>query len=320
MFYITVFPDTDYFLWQLQVQNFNFLKMHIDLSKVIILVGYKNEVNPKFIEYKNKVKNTGLNILFYQNTLTNNTYSPSIRPHLLKKFMFDNPHFENEYLFLHDVDIIFRKIPNFEVLKKENTWITAECSHYLGYEYLKTTTQNEELIDMMCGIIGISKNIIIKNAKNSGGAQYFGKGLNYLFWEKVENDCFRLYKYLQNIRMTDDAEIAKTGFKKNPNTIQAWTAGMWAELYNLWLFEFETEISNELDFAWATYSTEMYQHKNIFHNAGVTKKTKEGYFLKTNYVNESPFDKDLSFVTPEKACYYYVKEIEETKKWLEWLN
>ena len=33
----------------------NFVKHGIDLSKVIVLISYKNQINPKFIEYKNKI-------------------------------------------------------------------------------------------------------------------------------------------------------------------------------------------------------------------------------------------------------------------------
>lgn len=307
MYFLTAFPDTEYFLWQTQVQHSNFEKVGINLQKVICLVSIRGNVSQSFLEYSKKTKAI---IIFYQDDILYKTYIPTIRPNLIKKFMKDNPHFENEYLFLHDSDIIFRKLPDFESLKKENTWILADTKGYIGYQYL--VSKGQKIIDDMCAIVGINKSIVVNNNESSGGGQYFGKGLDYLFWEKVEKDCELLYNKINNIEpykedffKTNNVELTRE------NMIQSWTAGMWSELWNMWLFGFKTEINEEIDFSWATDNYERYLIKNIMHNAGATLDHKN-LFVKGQYINKKPFGEDFSYVDKNTASYAYVKAIEET--------
>jgi hypothetical protein len=50
-------------------------------------------------------------------------------------------------------------------------------------------------------------------------------------------------------------------FPINPGQIQFWTAEMWSLLWNLWLSDYKTEITNELDFSWATDNVEKYEKR-----------------------------------------------------------
>jgi hypothetical protein len=160
----------------------------------------------------------------------------------------------------------------------------------------------------MCRIVGILPDCIIKNDRNCGGAQYVfnhPSTTNPEFWEKVLNDCVLLYNYMQ-----------ATLTEVSPNhPIQAWTADMWALLWNLWLFDANTEISNELSFSWPSSGISEWNSHKIFHNAGVTADNKD-MFYKGNYLNEFPFDHDHSYVNPQLCSSEYVKEFEGAKKLL----
>jgi hypothetical protein len=309
MYYITAFPDTDYFLWQTQVQHYNFLKKGINLNNVICLVSYQNNViNPKFVEYSKKVNAT---IIFYKDEIPNRTYVPSIRPNLLKRFFKDNP-FSNDYMLFHDSDIIFRKVPNFEGMK-DGKWHLADTVGYIGYQYLKTT--RNDILDIMCNIVGIDKDTVIRYNNKSGGGQYFGKNSTFEMWNKIEKDTAEIYSKIYAIEQFQKEEITKTGKTNSENIIQAWTAGMWAELYNLWFFNNKTVIDKELDFSWADNYVDSYNKHNIYHNAGVIKEMDKDFFFKGNYINKSPFEEQFNY-TADKACYYYVQDIIETKQWL----
>ena len=70
-----------------------------------------------------------------------------------------------------------------------------------------------------------------------------------------------------------------------------WTSDMWAVLWNIWLLDIETKITNELDFSWATDNLEQYNKKPILHMAGVTEDLKNTKFYKGDYINVNPLDK-----------------------------
>ena len=80
-------------------------------------------------------------------------------------------------------------------------------------------------------------------------------------------------------------------FPINPGQIQFWTAEMWSLLWNLWLFDYKTEITNELDFSWATDNIEKYEKMPILHMAGVTDDLKSTKFYKGEYINVDPIQK-----------------------------
>jgi hypothetical protein len=80
-------------------------------------------------------------------------------------------------------------------------------------------------------------------------------------------------------------------FPINPGQIQFWTAEMWAVLWNLWLLNYETKITNELSFCWATDPVVIYDKNPILHMAGVTDNLKSTKFYKGEYINVDPIQK-----------------------------
>jgi hypothetical protein len=299
MLFISAQPDTDYFIWQLEVQYHNFSKYGFE-KDMIILFGYKKEngVNEKAKIFANKVN---ARVFFIDDTREDTTYISSIRPHLLKKY-FKYYDVDEPFLY-HDSDIIFISKPNFNTIlncKKCKGVYLSDTISYIGANYIKS--KGDDLLHEMCKIVEINPQIVINNENNSGGAQYLFKHIvDFKFWEKVEKDSIGLFKHMQN-----------TLTKYSPDhPIQSWCADMWAVLWNIWYINVETKIRKELDFTWSTYHIDPANKASILHNAGVLN-TMNNMFYKGNYYNKSPFNDDLSFVDSNYNSYLYVKEIIET--------
>jgi hypothetical protein len=132
------------------------------------------------------------------------------------------------------------------------------------------------------------------------------KNTNYEFWDKVELDSVRLYKYF----FDEEPNYVKKYDSDYP--IQKWTAGMWSFLWNAWYFGHETIVDKRLDFGWVTNSYSDVENYPILHNAGVTSDS-DRMFYKGNYISRLPYNDNLD-IDPSKASYYYWNEIQETAK------
>ena len=245
MYFITICPDELYFHWQLQVQHYNFIVKHkIAPENIICLLGSKGEINLEFAQYCKKI---GVKLINYDISNLDMSYKPIIRPNLLKRFYKDYPEFKEKYVFIHDSDIIFTKLPYFKGITNDN-WYLSDCNNYLGYEYLKRF--GNTLLTEMCNIVGIKQQLLLEKDNNCGGAQYYGNDLDWRFWEKVENDTIKLFNVLKiqsEINKKEFFDIHNVELGKN-NAIQAWTAGMWADLWNLHLRK-NVITHKELDFS-----------------------------------------------------------------------
>jgi hypothetical protein len=305
MYYLSAQPDSSYFIWQLEVQINNFRKFNLEKS-MIILIGYDpvSGVNPYASELKNK---TIAKIFYYPDNrdIDHKKYLPTIRPFLLRQFFLDNPnHFHNKPWMYHDGDIIFRKLPKIKGLRTSNKIYVSDTRSYLDSGYVKS--KSKELFLEMCKIVKIRPELVEGNDINCGGAQYVfgGKcGMGAYFWDKVYDDCLNLYNFTNG-----------TIHQYSPlHPIQAWTADMWAVIWNMWLMGFKTEISRELSFSFATDNISNWLKHNIFHNAGVLANNTY-LFYKGNYINKLPFNEDFSYISRNHCSFKYVEEIMEIKK------
>jgi hypothetical protein len=156
----------------------------------------------------------------------------------------------------------------------------------------------------MTNTIGISKQIVEINNNNSGGAQYLLKELNSTFWEKVYIDSINLNKVLIDFN------------NKNPiglRGINSWTAEMFAILWNIWFFGYETGISNELSFSWGVDDITEYERHNILHMAGLTENEKGTRFFKGEFIKISPLERlkqnknFFNYVDKKSASFKYVE-------------
>lgn len=291
--------DNDYNIWQLQVQMFNFKKFGIE-DKAIVLIGFnpKLGVSDNAIRFKDQTK--ALVIFLPDNRdLSDRLYTPSIRPHLIKQLYINHKvMIENSAMLYHDCDILFLKLPRVkDLLLKRKIFVSDITTYYVN--------QIEgDLFKEMCKTVGIPMNMVIKNEKSIGGAQYlFNSSLNfsYDFWDKIEHDSNNLYKLL----LVSGDKYGKDMLK------QSWSADIWAILWNIWLLGVDTEVSNELSFTMGNSPIEELDNCNIYHNSGVSADMGSDFFYKRNFINTSPFDADLSHVSKSYCSSFYVSEIQD---------
>ena len=86
---------------------------------------------------------------------------------------------------------------------------------------------------------------------------------------------------------------------------------MWAQLWG-WVREGRSIRSfDELEFCTATDPISRWDEVKILHNAGVTPDKAGHLFFKGQYVDYSPFGKDLSWVDQSKCSWRYVEAIQK---------
>ena len=296
-------PAALYYTWQVEVMINNFIKNGVNGNNMDIVCSIQDGVVPD--EWR-KLQNgyPYVRFFFYEDTREDKIYSPSIYFNLLKQHIVSEPEIQNEVLFLYDCDTIFTRKVNFGVLRQmidNNAWYLSNTNSYINYDYI--ISKGNDVYQHMCDIIGIDPLIPKLMNSNSGGAQYIVKNTTFEFWEKVELDSVKLYKKFCELEPLWDKEFYP---------IQKWTAGMWSFLWNGWLYGNETIVDKRLDFTWSTNPIEETTECFILHNAGVLDAYGDMFF-KGDYVLRLPYNQNLE-INPNKASYFYWKEIQETAK------
>ena len=287
--------DSNYFIWQLLVQERNFEKVGIDLKDVYHLIGYNNVSNPEWEKWKSKFKS---NLVFIQDTRESKHYLLSLRFFLLSEFFKANPALVNKYVLHIDSDVIFREELLLETMMDGRVHL-SDTDHYTGYTHF-VQTRVPEILEDMCRIVGIDSNII--KTKKAGGAQWFFTGLDWNFFktceiqsEQMHLNYFAKINYYKSkfygceenaetIRQIENSATTKFNF-------QHWTFEMWVWLWNMWKLGIKTFNNSDLDFSWATDSIDRYNQCSIFHNAGIANG--DVRFNKQNYINTFPFNKNF---------------------------
>ena len=309
--FVTAQPDVPYFHWQVKLYTHNFIEKGIYPNQIHVI--FSTLGNNKLSQGAEDLKKIGINIHSYKDERVNKRYIPSIKPFLLYKWLEQYPQY-GKCFFLHDADIIFRELPDFEKMMNDDICYLSDTIGYIGYDYIMDccrryesqhpTSEKGQLLKEMADTIGISVDLIKENQKNSGGGQYIIKNTDYKLWEKIYIDSFTLYNKML---------IYQRKFPINPGQIQFWTAEMWAVLWNLWLHNFKTKVVNELSFSWATDNVDVYKKHSILHMAGVTDDLKKTKFYKGEYINIDPIQKLI-----EDPTYFdYVDTKSSTIKYIE---
>lgn len=312
IYFISAQPDIPYFHWQVELYIHNFLKMGIKLENIIVLFALVDGKKTPHINSMNLIKR-GVKVFYYTDEREKKHYIPSIKPYLLSKFLKDFPEY-GKLFFLHDSDIMFRKIPKIDELLNDNVCYVSNTNGYLNYDYLSncskryedkhSTYQSNELINKMSYIVGISPAEIQKNNNHAGGAQYLLKNNSWEIWLKIYKDSIRLYDYLMTLGKNYPLESGH---------IQFWTAEMWSILWNLWYFEKEVRVSDILDFSWATDTVKVYNKKDILHLAGVTENNSSDKFYKGNFINNDP----IVNLKNNSKYFDYIDKTNSTIKYVE---
>jgi hypothetical protein len=312
LIFVSAQPDVPYFHWQVRVYVHNFIEMGINPNQIhVVFAMVHGNTNPT--EESLGLKDLGINVHHYLDDRKQKHYIPNIKPFLIYKLLEEFPNLGKK-LFLHDADIVFRKLPDFNSLLGGEINYLSDTIGYIGYNYIMDCCKRYEarhpnslkgqLLQEMADVIGISVDTIKKNQLNSGGGQYLLKNTTPGLWKKIYEDCTPLYDQMLNYQKR---------FPINPGEIQFWTAEMWSLLWNLWLHNYETKISEDLSFSWATDSMEIYNQHSILHMAGVTDDLKSSKFYKGEFINVSPLEKLKTNIN----FFDYVEKNSSTIKYIE---
>jgi hypothetical protein len=176
------------------------------------------------------------------------------------------------------------------------------------YKQQHNTLDSGQLIREMCDVIGIEPKVVKMNDINSGGAQYMFKNQDFHYWYKIYKDSTCLYDKLMRFQRK---------YPISPGEIQFWTAEMWSVLWNMWWWEMDTKLTDELKFCWATDNISLCDTHPILHMAGVTEDLKTTLFYKGDYINVNPLDvlkNDINFFNYVDKTSTGFKYINEMKK------
>ena len=300
--FVSASPAIKYYSWQVEVLLSNFIEMGINLNQVDIVCWKQNGEIPE--EWQKLANGYPARFFFYDDTRETKHYISSIRPNILKQHFIAYPELENEAIFYHDCDIVFTKPINWEQFLQDNKWYGSDCRWYIGHDYI--ISKGEDILNKMCQIVDIDKQLVKDNELNAIGAQYLMKGINAQFWANVEKDCERLFKEITDIN--NEKKAANPTYHE----LQIWCSDMFAVLWNGWKLGYESICHPDLEFSWATSIEEDWNRLNIFHNAGVTD-AEGGLFYKAIYMNELPYNRDLKINegTASKKYYEIIQKVEK---------
>lgn len=309
----------------------NFLEMGVKDENIHIVCWKVNGIIPE--EWKKLQKCYKVQFFFYDDLRTTRYYISSIRPNILKQHFIAHPYLRDEAIFYHDCDIIFRT-PISKWIKEEmlidDKWYGSDTKGYIAYNYI--IQKGEKVLNDMCGIVGISPELVKQNNDNSIGAQYLMKNIDSSFWDRIEKNSEILFKVI-NERLPEYTEIWKQkmldenkGYLKDNklyavadidarnewkyHEVQIWCADMWSLLWEAWLMGKETVCDPGFTFSWGSDSEETYLKNNIMHNAGVTT-SETGLFYKASYMSKIPYYENLN-INKGTASWYYWKAVQKT--------
>jgi hypothetical protein len=300
--FVAAQPASLYYAWQVEVMLTNFISMGINLNHVDLVCHKENGViHPA---WDNLANNYAARFFFYDDTRDSKIYVSSIRPNILKQHFAKYPELKNKAIFYHDCDIVFTQPFDFGKFLFDEHWYGSDTISYISHDYI--LSKGNDVLDLMCDIVNIDKEIIKENNDNSIGAQYLMKGIDADFWAAVEMDSEALYKRVNQLN------FSKKELDNSYHELQIWCADMWAVLWNGWKRGYKTIIDKDFDFAWSTSAVKEWDKCKIYHNAGAVHAM-EGMFYKHDFLDKLPYNQDLK-VEDKFCCSKYYELIQQTAK------
>jgi len=290
MKYISAQPESKYYEWQVDTMINSYIKNGVSELDIIILLGDNGEY--KFDKLRSKYKE----VSFISYPHKTESYAPAIKPYLMSRYFSSCACTHGEQYYYADADtILLNPLPKFP----KDTVFMSNTRGYIGVKYIES--KGKDILDIMCNAAKIDKNIVKDRDLEAGGAQFIFSGTDGKFWRDVYVNSNALFREMRKYNNEHKDNYTDS------YPIQAWTAEMWATLWQFWKKAYKTEITHLLDFVWSTDPISSLEGKNILHNAGVT--TQEGMFRKSQWMREYP-PKDLN-VTKTHCNYYYYKQVLE---------
>lgn len=316
LIFVSAQPDVPYFHWQCEVYLNNFIKMGIPPRNIHVIFAITAE-DGKLSDGALELKKYTPNIHGFEDNRERKHYIPSIKPYLIYKWLEEFPKL-GRLFFLHDSDIIFNSLPDFEKIIYDKVNYFSDAGGYMNFQYIMDcATRYEEkhpsldrgqLLREMCDIVGVEPGLVKKKNDSSGGAQYIFKYQEWFHWYKIYKDSIAIYDKLLRFH-------AK--YPIDSGEIQFWTSEMWAILWNLWWWNQPTNVSDELSFCWATDHIVYCEQNKILHMAGVTEDSKNNRFYKGDFIDSNPIQllketpNYFDYVDTTSSTYKYVQEIKK---------
>lgn len=284
-------PATDYYAWQVEAYLENFLQLGYNADYIDVVAGYNNIIPESWKLIQSKFPE--VRFFYYIDDRAINNYAPSIQSYILSKHFKEHSYLSKDAIFFHDCDFLFTRYFDFSPYLHDDKWYFSDTINYIGADYIKS--KGENVLDKMCEIISIPREIVEANQNNSGGAQKLMKNVTYDYWEKVYHDSNNLYNGLGELK-----DAKKEG---DPFGLQIWCASMWAELWNAWKLGYKVEVPKEFNFCWATCPIERWYELAFFHNAGVADN-KSRMFFKGDYIDRYP-NNDILDIDSNRCSFNY---------------
>lgn len=294
MFVLTAQPDEIVFAWQTEAQLFNYQSLGFDLSKIHILVGTKSESDTiSVMERWGTIQNKypAANFHFMKDERQGKRYAPSIRPFLIRKFFEERPDLVDDYMYYHDSDIVHSELPAFKAME-DGRWHVSHAD-YISWNYI-AEKNSPTLMKHFLNSVGIDEETVKEKGQNVGGVQYYIYGTTPEFWQKVEQDCERMWGgFHDKFGIISNEFKQHSGRPMTQDDFQAWCTDMWCIYWNALLFGVDVYVNPELDFVWPRdREKELDKHK-IYHDSGINEKDTQ-FFSKGNYKTRTPWGDNLS--------------------------
>lgn len=267
-------PDHPFYLWQALVQ-------YSSGVEGVWLVYKTGKMTPQLEAFMR----SGAKVIVWDDWRSNRIYNPSMKPGLVGQYLKANP--TNERLMVIDPDVIptGRPLPK----GKSEVIFGTDTDWYTGPDWLKS----KGVWDLLCKVLDTDPEMA---ASFKGiGAQYIFQNVPGEFWLEVSEKSTLAFDLLRN----------------HPVDAQPWCAEMYVTHILAAKHGYKPTVRDEMSMVWANGPIEDWGRNGFYHNAGVTKPSKD-HFYKGAY-QFSPFDKDIK-VSEDSASKGYVDFIEDTKE------
>ena len=327
--FICAQPDDTYYTWQVHAWLESLRNIgHSDKAIVLVFTPNFRQSNQKWKQVEELYPEAEFAYFRDEHNISKHLglYVSILRPYTLARYWETRPELKDNAIFYCDCDVLFTDNFNIDAYIEDDINYLSDTNSYINASYFDSKTQQVlpdkledfkkiDVLDDLGQKVGISREIAEKYNMHSGGAQYLLKNIEVSFWQKMVEDTLEIRRYLLNINRQ---------YFENENTgYQSWCADMWGLLWGLWAKGAETRVIPEMEFSWATDPIDKVHRLGIYHNAGVTSETLNGFhaFYKGKYHEGADPFRDATIyeiandeVSVTKGTYYYLTELLKIKE------
>ena len=326
--FVAVQPDDTYYTWQVHAWLESLRNLgHSDKAIVLVFTPNFRQKSNKWKQVEELYPEAEFAYFRDEHNISKHLglYVSILRPYTLARYWELHPQLKDNAIFYCDCDVLFTDNFNIDAyidddinyLSDTNSYINASYFDSKLHQVLPDKLEDFKKIDVLDDLgqkVGISREIAEKYNMHSGGAQYLLKNIEGSFWEKMVGDTLTIRTYL--------LDINRKYFENENAGYQSWCADMWGLLWGLWAKGAETKVIPEMEFSWATDPIDKVHRLGIYHNAGVTSETLNGFhaFYKGKYHEGADPFRDATIyeiandeVSVTKGTYYYLTELLKIK-------